>query len=877
MDILTSKRMRRLILSTGVIVALYGICGFLILPPLLKPVLEKQLAQFINGKVLIENMTANPFTLALGAKNIRLEDSRAETLAQIGSIAFNLQARTLIDGIPVFSIIEVTEPKISLGRHKDGELNFAHLIRSPSPPAAEEHNASSQGFMIEQLTISEGSLDYYDDQLQKRFEFDLAPLKIELLGFQGAENSEATFELSARNTENNTALVKGTLEASPFRISGSLDFQVNDPGPLFLYLTAGLNISSPSARIHVISDFIFDTNEKNAELAFQTSKFEIEDLKIPKLDDKGTAARIDKLSLGLDFSLKDRFLKISELKALGGETFFSQSPDGTLTIAGFQQTNSTAPEPPDSSDGGWKVSITSSRISDFAIHYTDQANDIIVHDLDVELDRFSTEKNGQISAKLKGSLEDSGSVKSVVTGALSPPDLTIDLAVEKLGLKTLSPFLDPLLKPAVNNGTGRLTGKLKISGSGTPLVTFTGAASVNDLVMQSQTDSAAVLMAKDLHAETIQYTSEPPQLSIDRLTMKAPELSLRFDKDGTGNVFEAPPSPPTADPSKEAEKKFVFKLNNLILDKGILHYRDETFPSPFRTRFSEISGNFSDISNATELKFKVNLTARIDGQGRLSYKGGMFPSSSFPLQDGELTLSDLDMLALSPYSMKFFGRPVEGGKLHAEIKSTVTGEIIEGENNFILDRFYLGKQSGESSSGLPIVSALSILRDDRGRVNLSFPLSGNVKTPGFSYRKLFYKSLEDIILSIVASPFSLIGSLYQFSSEELSHIDFEPGDYKLPNDQMVKIDLMRKALTERPGLRLELRGGSAIVADGGDAKDTTLDEKRFQLAADRASSIRDTILADSTIEPGRIYMLAPVATELSENKTIPSFLALRSD
>ena len=865
-----------------ILVAAYTLAGFLIAPWFLRPLIERQINQSLNGAVTIGGLKINPFVLSIEAQNIHLTNQHKEALLHLKSLYLNLQARSLYEGVLTFREVFLNEPQVFLGHQKNGELNFSEILKDTPSAGSKDVEATFPALILERLEVSTGTIDYFDAQLQKKFELKLTPFKAELLNVRSTGNASSSFELTANNGEHNTAYIKGTLQIAPLKITGAINLEINEPGPLIGYLVANLNLKTPQVKVSLVSDFTFDASGKDAELAFKTSVFKFSALSLKLVDDSDPLLKIESGSLDLDFSLNERLVSLRNLEAKSAYIHLTKWLDDSYNFTNILPKNaSTAPSKKSAvHERDWSIQISDSRISNSTIRYSEQANPTVslsLKDLNVGIKRLTISEGGKVDATIKAKIADKGSLESSISGSFSPLNLHSDLTLTELPLKTLYSLTASGEALAITDGTGRIAGGLRISGEQPLVISFIGDASINNLKGEDPADSSQVLAAKEIKAVGISYSNSPEELSIDQVSIDHLLFSLIFDKEGKSLFHNRAQSSAATSTVDQKKSSFTFSLNTLNLTQGIIYYRDESLPSPFRSKISEIEGTVSQISNSSKPALQVNLKARLGEQGRASYKGTFLPASSFPIQNGEFKLSDFDMLSLSPYSLQAFGRPVEGGKLHAEIMSRTEGKLIFAENNFVLDRFLLGDLQRESATTLPIRTALSILRDSQGQIKVSIPLRGDVQAPGYSYRKLLYQSAENLIVAVVASPFSLLASLYNFSSEELSHIDFQPQEYKLAESEIPKIEVIKKALTERLALRLEIRGGSSIVSDGGDPNATILDENLFELAADRASSIRDTILKESAIEPRRIYMRAPLATDIAPDGTIPSFLTLVSD
>jgi hypothetical protein len=86
--------------------------------------------------------------------------------------------------------------------------------------------------------------------------------------------------------------------------------------------------------------------------------------------------------------------------------------------------------------------------------------------------------------------------------------------------------------------------------------------------------------------------------------------------------------------------------------------------------------------------------------------------------------------------------------------------------------------------GLPFGMLVSLLKDSRGEIKLSLPVSGDLSTREFEYNEAFWASIRNLSIRLIALPFSKIGSLF-FSDDSkvkavaLAPVVFEPGTDRL--------------------------------------------------------------------------------------------------
>src|SRR5262249_41202752 len=113
----------------------------------------------------------------------------------------------------------------------------------------------------------------------------------------------------------------------------------------------------------------------------------------------------------------------------------------------------------------------------------------------------------------------------------------------------------------------------------------------------------------------------------------------------------------------------------------------------------------------------------------------------------------------------------------------------------------------------PVKLALAILTDRNGVLNVDLPVSGDLDDPSFSFGRMIWSALENLLLKVATSPFALIGSLIG-SNEDLSSVSFAAGSSDLEAGEVEKLRKLGKVLFDRPALKVEIEGKVDARADG---------------------------------------------------------------
>jgi hypothetical protein len=173
----------------------------------------------------------------------------------------------------------------------------------------------------------------------------------------------------------------------------------------------------------------------------------------------------------------------------------------------------------------------------------------------------------------------------------------------------------------------------------------------------------------------------------------------------------------------------------------------------------------------------------------------------------------MDMTGLTPYTIKSLAYPVVQGKLNWNGKFITEDYVLEATNTFFVQQFQLGEKVDSSDAvSVPIKLGLALLQDGNGDLTLDVPIRGRLDDPQFRLGGVIFKAIIGIFSKIATAPFALIGSMFG-GGEDLSHLDFAPGHFRLDPAGENKLDTVVTALTKRPKLRVFVSGLADPAAD----------------------------------------------------------------
>ncbi len=130
------SRLKKILIASVLLVLVFALTGFFVIPPVLKSLLVKNLSEKLHRSVALEAIGFNPFTLNLSLKGFVVKERQgAETFVSFQELVVNLEALSLPKRALIISEIKLVKPYVLVSRDRDGAYNFSDLLPGEKPAA----------------------------------------------------------------------------------------------------------------------------------------------------------------------------------------------------------------------------------------------------------------------------------------------------------------------------------------------------------------------------------------------------------------------------------------------------------------------------------------------------------------------------------------------------------------------------------------------------------------------------------------------------------------------------------------------------------------------------------------------------------------------
>ncbi|MCX8146632.1 MAG: DUF748 domain-containing protein [Azovibrio sp.] len=909
-----SRRVRWGGATLVMLVVAFGGLGYFWLPGFLHGQLERSLSDLLERPVSIGSVETQPYRLAVTVRDLRIGNREGEApLAGFASLALNLSSASLPRRALVFDALRLEGPYGHLVRYRDGSTNVADWVQKFTQPSSEDrppppfainnleivdgrlsledqagggrHEISELHLALPRLASFPGEVEH---AVQPRFSarLDGAPINGagELRPFAGTPDGRLSLRLEGLDIARLAGfspvplplkLVSARLDADlalSFGAAGELglhgDWAVRDfeaaLQPLALRFAAlRARLDAPDllhAPIRLLGVELDRLDVRRLGAAAPYVSLARAGLEACHVDAQRAALELGRLSAnGLDV----------RLARTGPERLDLFDSLGQLVGSASSGEGSSAPARP----WNWRLAgfelVTGSL--EFVDRTLDKAVPLRLDDMRIELGALSATSSDAVPLNLTSRINAAGRLS--LAGQVQPLAPAGQLAIEVSGLDLvpLQGWLPQRLNLVLSKGA--LSGRGQLGFGGQPFgVHYQGDAQLAELSVLDKESAQSLLRWQRLDLAGIDMQTQPFRIRLDDVDLSrffvrlmiTPQGQLHLDRlmggdvgppaAAAGQALAAPVPEVTAGATQTAEAHvrdaaLPVRIGRIRLDAGTVLFNDLFIKPNYNAMLTGLTGQIGPLAPGQRGSLKIE--GKVDRSAPLHISGTLEPFSAALYLDLKAQARGIDMPTFSPYSGRYMGYRIQKGKLSVDVSYRIENGELLADNHIFLDQLTLGEAvESPDALALPIKLALALLKNSRGEIDINLPIRGSINDPQFSIGGIVFKAIMNLLVKAVASPFTLLGSLFG-GGEELSYLEFESGQAAIAPAGEQRLQALAKALTERPALTLEVTGMADPVADAEGYRRALLlrQVKAKKVAADVAAGKSASRIGEVSLTP----------------------------
>lgn len=893
---------KKLWITTGIIGALaaaYTAGGFLGVPYGVNWALKKYAEPIVGRTITTQEVKFNPFTLQFSVKGLNVQKDGEPPLLSVGYLKTKVLWNSLFKLSPLVQYITVDELNSTVIRTGLDTFNFSDIITriQEMPSSLEEDKEDKKDdkplqFSIGNINLTNSSItldDKFRHKVDKvtdlnfalplisnfqndvdvpitpdlRFNFNGEPFAInaESVPFTPGKKTGVNFTVTGLSLENaasfnpiplNVKVTKGTMDCA-----FNLDFEKKQ-GEENAYLRLKGTVKMKDVGLEdeigkayqIIGVKEIDANLK--EFAFFRQNLDIGEI---QLHNPSVVVIRDSDSLNL----------VQLLTHIVKEQKAQVKQDAKEAKEAKEKSALPADEKKTPNDWSWNIDKVSVRNG--TINFTDTSNNFKRSATNVNVtlapingkDGTRTSIDASVGA-IGGHIQANGGM------VITPFSMDLNLQSSGLSIADLTPYISQYSGAHVTQGTFSNKGELKLNLAKAVSFSYTGSADVASLNVTDKQGAPAVSL-KNLAVGGISVSGlSPLQISLGSIALTSPNVNVVMNKNGSINLASlgtpsSAPAPaakadssaaskpqPKAQVSASSSSSPAINVGKITLTDGRVRYTDNSIEPTFKLNASNLAGSLSNYSTTIKGNATIDVKGLLNGTPmNISGTINPFESKLKLAMKGEVT--SLSLPAFSPFSAKFTGHPIEKGLLTYKGTFDINQDKLTSENALVINKLEFGSQVPDAKDALPVGLAVSLLQDRQGQIDLNIPVSGSLDDPEFSVGGIIVKVIVNLISKAVTAPFALIGSMFGGEDMDLNNLQFATGSVRLDEKTIKALNIVAKAMQDRPGIKIQIIGMASEKEDGEGLKEQLLmRDMRYAIYRDTTSATNAKVLTAAQID-----------------------------
>ena len=746
----------------------------------------------------------------------------------------------------------------------------------PAPAAAPAAKAAPFDFGLQHLALNDGAIHIQDQQSGANL--GLGKLAVTLTNISTvAHQPPGRYFIQTSLDQGGTISSSGSLVLAEGKLDADASIEQLALAAFQPYLASALSArlsqGTAGAKLAVKADWsgpVFG-------LQVGASELHVDGLRLDGAS-QGTGKSSPVVSLGhisanlRQIDLATRNAELASIDIEGLTVNAERAGDGGINLLKLAKTGGSAsaarpthkqkdatPEQP------WKYSIDSIDLSKSGLAFTDRSQQqpvsLGLSPVQVKVQHFSSDfgkpfqLDANIGFKRKGTLKVGGTV------ALAPLKAALQIDARQMDVAALEPYFAAQLNASIASALLSIKGEAKLASDKGQYKAYykgdVGLASVR-MLDKATSDLFAGWRSLDITQIKAAYDERGTGVQVGKITLDDFYSRILLNSNGQLNLNDflvkqndqgqslpranvtapgapapapqAPtPAPVTASAPPAAATTPAPPLNlgfgQILLHRGKIDYSDNFIKPNFSAHLINIEGSVGAFGTASTQPAPVAVQATLNDNGPVSINGTINPLVMPPFLDMTATTRDVDLTNFTSYSLKYAGYPIVKGKLNVDLHYLLNNNKLDANNHIFIDQFTFGDHvDSPSATSLPVRLAISLLKNSRGEIDVNIPVSGSLDDPQFSVGGLIWHAFVNLIEKAVTSPFSLLASAFG-GSEELGYVGFAPGSATLSDAEAKKLNTLSKALTDKPGVKLDLAGRVDPALDTPGLKQAAVDQQ----------------------------------------------------
>ena len=443
---------------------------------------------------------------------------------------------------------------------------------------------------------------------------------------------------------------------------------------------------------------------------------------------------------------------------------------------------------------------------------------VALRGLRVETGRWQWPGTAAAPVRALARLPEDGAVE--LTGTVRPAggDVRLRVAVRNAAVSPWPPLLGV---PAPVDG--RLDAALTIAGNyrRPEMLTTSGDATAREIRI-GDGDEPAIRVPR-ITVSGLRLVGRD-RVHVDAVAADAPAVVVIRAEDGSfpiltmlgvsGQAPENRRQPTVADRAQGDEARGpTIDVDRIAVENGYARFVDRTTTPPFTEELRRIAAVVTDLDSTDAEPARVEVDAVVGDGGALDLAGRVAPFAEPFVLDVAGTVSDFRVPVTNPYLRETFGWVARRGRLTTRVHYRVEGDRLDATNEVLVENLTVRRATGDVDPriGLPLGLVVALLKNARGDIEVSLPVSGSLGQPEFGFGDALARAARQLVGKLVTGPFEAIGRALRgedpgdIADLAIDPVRFPEGSARLPSEAREHLRHVGEFLRDTPRVDVTLR------------------------------------------------------------------------
>lgn len=816
---------------------------------------------------LAVSLALEPFNVTArgraGVANVSVSDSNRPLVtaarADVTGLDYTWPATVKVDRV------EVQRPAVVLERRADGALPIRDLLlprgaarsgattAAASPDAAPTASAAAPpriDVAVREAVIAGGSAAITDASVTPAARFDLGDLRVTARDVTWPVRGPVPVQVSAAVPGGGTARAEGQVAAGASGGTMKVTLRDVDLAIARSYVPiSGVVAGKAGADLDVTA--ALEPFDITARGTASVADLTVSDAQRPLVK----APRVEVTGLTYAWPAK---LTVERLRATGSSVLLERAADGTLGLMSLLEPppapaarpaprgaqTPAAPSPPIAPE----IDVRLAQFQDAAVTVVDASvrpptrveitgARLSARDLTWPA-RTPATVQVRVPTPGNGSVDASGQVK------LDASHVDLTLALSKADIAAAAPYLP--VRARVN---GWADGRITVKGSLNPLaVAVTGSVTIWDALLADGPRPLATAKQIDVNGIDVDW---PKRVAIEKLAFRLPWLLAERGPDNSIPLLDAilpqdspAPASGTAKPASAATPATAtapapplsIQIGSASVEEGFVRFVDASVKPSFVEEASRIMSSAQRLSTAPNASSPIAVKGKLSGNASFEFTGSVGPVMGPLGLDVQGNITNLALTHLNPYLNLYLGWIARRGVLSMTVDYKIKNDQLDAKQDVVIGQpeFAPSRSGGavREKLGVPLDTLISLLKNSRGEVKITAPVTGTVSARQFDFGDAVWAGVRKTVINVLALPVSWVGKVLYTEDARIDTIriwpiTFDAGTTQIRRDLAPQAERLAGFLKDAPGVSLLLKP----VATSEDVQSMARSQVRARISA----------------------------------------------